>query len=930
MESVDWLTLENKIRKLVKELVEPTIRRALENRDALEKLKKREAIMQEKIDEQELNLAKVSKKVNTIDDYSRRLMEFEASLRMFEAQIAHAKESMLTESDGLNKKIVYLEEMVRVLEHQREQQRSDMNYTNQNIVELNAELIRRITALAEVETNNNTAILVRASAAEERMATLEAYNKVIQESLGNAETNLERLKKTTEETNETMIKIKESVKTVKSEQIEMINTTQRQVIAHGTQMQQSLQKFGQFLDSDYAIKMQFTISEILHHCLDLKQRKKLAEYEKLRMQLLEQSGKSSEYTHEIQKMLDRAHHVLESPDKTTKDLDIPNSASSKSIHKSVTRINQGRNSKGRRVMTQINNSGAVLTGETEEELFDRDGSVLSINTHSEYDDTRVKKPMSRGSHGSRRSSTYEKIAEEEKSKQNAKGVSESTPRGNSVRAVREVRNFRNQDSRVHDHYIRDNRSNRVADAEHSEGSVHRTTRRHGRNTRHDEPGTQYINDPDEESKRHSQVSSQIYRDETDGQDPRNQSRPYDEHSSRRGSNKTNRQTRTDDLDREAKFNRVSSIRGIDAKSDVSLSSQPMNTGDALETTLGNERYSSTEGHTVLRPLDSTEHGRTHNSDTRNSSAKSGEAMRVNEYPHINRKISEKVMEGSDNVSPSPLDNELYPEDEMSGVSQHIEEGGSLPGASDEGLMIYYTESHEQVLDDLRNNQEDIERRMEDNYQDLVVQIDDIKAHLLDLVTKKTDDIKKQSSSLEALAQQAIWECTTATKQRKRDFSDNRAQFQKITGNIEMIYKSQNELNDYIELHKRVLEALIEFCRIDQALYSQDEEDRDSVVLMGYKEHPRENLKSKIISIDKSCLSCTSQNSVVLSAFKMACLQYQPSSVNYNLQPYNRKELLHIRGRLLEALPFIEDLDNSTKEMPTQANGARTIDNTQIM
>jgi hypothetical protein len=266
---------------------------------------------------------------------------------------------------------------------------------------------------------------------------------------------------------------------------------------------------------------------------------------------------------------------------------------------------------------------------------------------------------------------------------------------------------------------------------------------------------------------------------------------------------------------------------------------------------------------------------------------------------------------------------------MMGDSQHIEDG-SLPAASDEGMMIYYTESHEQLLEDLRNGQEDIEKRMEDNYQDLVVQIDDIKTHLLDLVAKKTDELKKQNASLEALAQQAIWECNTATKQRKRDFSDNRAQFQKITSTLENINKHQNELDDYIELHKRVLEALIEFCRIDQALSSQDEEDRDSIVLMGYKENTRDTMKPKIISIEKTCLSCTSQSSVVLSAFKMACLQYQPSSVSYNRQPYNRKELLHIRGRLLEALPFVDDLGNSTKEMLIQANGARTIDSIQIM
>lgn len=889
MEGVDWLTLENKVRKLVKELVEPTIRRALENRDALEKLKKREAIMQEKIDEQELSLAKITKKVGTMDDFSRKLMEFEASMRMFEAQIAHAKESMLTESDGLNKKIVYLEEMVKVLEHQREQQRSDMNYTNQAIVDMNGELIRRITALAEIETNNNTAIKERVTAVEERINTMEAYNKVIQESLGNAETNIERLRKNLDETNESMIKIKNSIKSLKDEQNEKINNGQRQIIAHGTQMQQSLLKFGQFLESDYAIKMQFTISEILHHCLDLKQRKKLAEYEKLRMQLLEQSGKAQEYSHELSKVLERAHHVLESPEKY-RDIDTPNSSSSRSIHRGVHRPGNIRNSKSRRVMTQIHNSGGIHMGGNEEEAYDRDESVVSINSHSEY------KPQSRGSQAS---SIYEKGIEEEKSnRHHGRGHGDSTPRETSVRAVRDVRNFRNQGQR---------------DTEHHEGSANRV-RRSNRRQRPEEHETHVINDHAEESKLYSRVNSISIQDES-ALDTLAPNISLEVHNSRRSSNRTQKTVRGEDLDSESRFNRVSSIH---SRSD-SISSQHMIDANALEK---DARFTVTSG-SALRNIEAP------SEYTRNSSARSGEAVKVSEYPQLSRKISENVMEGSENVSPSPMENELYAEEEMMGASQHIEDG-SLPGASDEGMMIYYTESHEQLLEDLRNGQEDIERRMEDNYQDLVVQIDDIKTHLLDLVAKKTDELKKQNASLEALAQQAIWECNTATKQRKRDFSDNRAQFQKITSSLENINKHQNELNDYIELHKRVLEALIEFCRIDQALSSQDEEDRDSIVLMGYKENIRDTMKSKIISIDKTCLSCTSQSSVVLSAFKMACLQYQPSSVSYNRQPYNRKELLHIRGRLLEALPFIEDLGNSTKEMPIQANGARTIDSTQIM
>jgi len=53
-------------------------------------------------------------------------------------------------------------------------------------------------------------------------------------------------------------------------------------------------------------------------------------------------------------------------------------------------------------------------------------------------------------------------------------------------------------------------------------------------------------------------------------------------------------------------------------------------------------------------------------------------------------------------------------------------------------------------------------------------------------------------------------------------------------------------------------------------------------------HPQNQYN--VVSVDKNCHSCTNPQAIVLSAFKMACLSYNPSNVNHNNSLYRREDL----------------------------------------
>eukprot|EP00811_Abedinium_folium_P024911 NODE_3505_length_2026_cov_7.953660.p1 GENE.NODE_3505_length_2026_cov_7.953660~~NODE_3505_length_2026_cov_7.953660.p1 ORF type:complete len:575 (-),score=100.36 NODE_3505_length_2026_cov_7.953660:181-1905(-) len=139
--------------------------------------------------------------------------------------------------------------------------------------------------------------------------------------------------------------------------------------------------------------------------------------------------------------------------------------------------------------------------------------------------------------------------------------------------------------------------------------------------------------------------------------------------------------------------------------------------------------------------------------------------------------------------------------------------------------------------------------------------------------------------------------------------------------------------------KDVLDVLLETQLLSVALDRQDEVDKRSIALFGIKDpaktqgasyapdkahqlpdlaNPRSSasraprkrqgdcsasggpsMVSPVVSIDKRCLSCSGSAATQLAGFKMACLQYTPTPVEYGQEVYVRSELINLQLDLLK-------------------------------
>lgn len=141
------------------------------------------------------------------------------------------------------------------------------------------------------------------------------------------------------------------------------------------------------------------------------------------------------------------------------------------------------------------------------------------------------------------------------------------------------------------------------------------------------------------------------------------------------------------------------------------------------------------------------------------------------------------------------------------------------------------------------------------------------------------------------------------------------------------------------MNDSAMAAIFKIMKLDYSLMTQDEVDRKSVYLMGLQEPKKSQQQSvsqataassihseigskarasttvpietsvdgenrakpvNVISLNRNCLTHSDalHNETVLKAFKMACLNYEPSTVEFECVPYKREDLIKAMGDLI--------------------------------
>jgi len=219
----------------------------------------------------------------------------------------------------------------------------------------------------------------------------------------------------------------------------------------------------------------------------------------------------------------------------------------------------------------------------------------------------------------------------------------------------------------------------------------------------------------------------------------------------------------------------------------------------------------------------------------------------------------------------------------------------------------------------------------------------LRVEVLDFVQQVHRTIESQDARVaetaakaSALAAEAREEVEELNRRRKRDKTSSDNELKALKKRLGGVFDNSDAVLKGIEHLYDVIHMILEGELIGSSLEMQDVVDKKKIALMGvkddettiarsYQNQPQQprpecrattapggarprggrsqtasaNPQEPVVRVNTKCLSCSGQAPLVLSAFKMACLQYAPSPVEYEGRHQDRQELLNRRHGLLQ-------------------------------
>lgn len=189
----------------------------------------------------------------------------------------------------------------------------------------------------------------------------------------------------------------------------------------------------------------------------------------------------------------------------------------------------------------------------------------------------------------------------------------------------------------------------------------------------------------------------------------------------------------------------------------------------------------------------------------------------------------------------------------------------------------------------------------------------------------TTQVEEGVQRMDSLVAEMRGDMEELNKKRKRDKTSQDIELKGMKKRLGGVFDHSDVVLRGMEHLNGVLHLVLESERVQAALEFQDNIDRNKIALVGVKDDeqmkdsldiPQELRRGgtrgtvragrtgalppgEVMSVDTRCISCSGQAPTVMSAFKMACLKYSPSPVEYEMQTHNRQDLILRRQKLLE-------------------------------
>lgn len=318
METNVWLQVETRARVLIKELIEPTIRRVSEANKQIDDLSQMQIAIKYRMEDMESVVSNIEKRLVVIDEFSKKVTEFEAFQSIVEGRFNRDREEIKSMVYSFGKKQVTFEEDLQILQRQRDSLKDDVISVSSVIINNKFELEEQIEQLKQKFRENTWDSQNRFEFIESNVNKLDkqlasfssnlAQNEsTATESLRLSTENIKKSKKIEKKLNEIPEKFSKELEKVRN--IAIVNTSE--LVKVRTEVRKVQEQIK--LDEN-GTNLKMMITEPLYLLFkDLPTLKVLAEYDKERLGLINTNLFSNTTREQAAKLKVKAQNIIDTP-----------------------------------------------------------------------------------------------------------------------------------------------------------------------------------------------------------------------------------------------------------------------------------------------------------------------------------------------------------------------------------------------------------------------------------------------------------------------------------------------------------------------------------------------------------------------------------------------------------------------------------------
>jgi len=244
-------------------------------------------------------------------------------------------------------------------------------------------------------------------------------------------------------------------------------------------------------------------------------------------------------------------------------------------------------------------------------------------------------------------------------------------------------------------------------------------------------------------------------------------------------------------------------------------------------------------------------------------------------------------------------------------------------AAKESLSIGLDVAASQVgtfMDEVRSENQKLQEQTDEMHRQTTLTCNEFRAELDEHQQRR----QRADARTEAILRELREALEEYDRRRKRERTTLELEMKEVGQQLAILHGSVENAVRACKSLEPLCGALVEVLAMQVSLDRQEFLDWQRVSLVGYKpvsetvkqpeagetlsksppkplkSSPRKHQDSQVISLDKRCYSCSTQSQMVMQGFKMACLQYKPSAVNFGQGSFERIEFFDRMDNLLAA------------------------------